>query len=171
MGGPSRHAAQHQIPLRTDRRDVQSLGFTEIDLVAHCGSLGDGEFVHSLTAAVLDKSQVAVQGRSRSCGARCPSGFGASTPTTAPSSSTSICGTTARRREIQFTPGRPYKKRDNAHIEQKNWTHVRKLLGYVRYDSAGARAAIHALYRQELRFCSWRRSSWCARNASARGSA
>ena len=36
---------------------------------------------------------------------------------------------------IQFTRGRPYKKDDNAHIEQKNWTHVRKLLGYVRYDA------------------------------------
>jgi hypothetical protein len=47
---------------------------------------------------------------------------------------------------IQFTRGRPYKKDDNAHIEQKNWTHVRKLLGYVRYDSAAARIAINALY-------------------------
>ena len=36
---------------------------------------------------------------------------------------------------IQFTRGRPYKKDDNAHIEQKNWTHVRKLVGYVRYDT------------------------------------
>jgi hypothetical protein len=53
--------------------------------------------------------------------------------------------------EIQFTRGRPYKKDDNAHIEQKNWTHVRKLLGYVRYDSPAAQAAIHALYRRELR--------------------
>src|SRR5690606_29854879 len=47
---------------------------------------------------------------------------------------------------IQFTRGRPYKKDDNAHIEQKNWTHVRKLLGYVRYDSAAALTAINALY-------------------------
>jgi hypothetical protein len=53
--------------------------------------------------------------------------------------------------EIQFTRGRPYKKDDNAHIEQKNWTHVRKLLGYVRYDSPAALAAINDLYRHELR--------------------
>ena len=53
--------------------------------------------------------------------------------------------------EIQFTRGRPYQKDDNAHIEQKNWTHVRKLLGYVRYDTPAAWAAIHALYRRELR--------------------
>ena len=37
--------------------------------------------------------------------------------------------------DIQFTRGRPYKKDDKAHIEQKNWTHVRRLLGYERYDS------------------------------------
>ena len=39
----------------------------------------------------------------------------------------------------------------HGHIEQKNWTHVRKLLGYVRYDSPAALAAIQALYRGELR--------------------
>ena len=56
-----------------------------------------------------------------------------------------------QRHGIQFTRGRPYKKDDNAHIEQKNWTHVRQLLGYVRYDSPAAVAAMNALYRHELR--------------------
>jgi hypothetical protein len=36
---------KHHIPLKTDRWDVVIPGFTEIDLVPHCGSLGDGEFV------------------------------------------------------------------------------------------------------------------------------
>ena len=53
--------------------------------------------------------------------------------------------------KIQFTRGRPYKKDDNAHIEQKNWTHVRKLVGYLRYDTPLAVAALNALYRHELR--------------------
>jgi hypothetical protein len=52
---------------------------------------------------------------------------------------------------IQFTRGRPYKKDDNAHIEQKNWTHVRKLVGYHRYDTASAVAALNDLYGHELR--------------------
>ena len=52
---------------------------------------------------------------------------------------------------IQFTRGRPYKKDDNAHIEQKNWTHVRKLVGYLRYDAPAAVAALNALYQHELR--------------------
>ena len=41
-------------------------------------------------------------------------------------------------REIGFTRGRPYKKDDNAHIEQKNWTHVRKLIGWDRCETPGA---------------------------------
>jgi len=53
--------------------------------------------------------------------------------------------------QIQFTRGRPYKKDDNAHIEQKNWTHVRKLVGYLRYDTPLAVGALNALYRHELR--------------------
>jgi hypothetical protein len=54
-------------------------------------------------------------------------------------------------RDIQLTRGRPYKKDDNAHIEQKNWTHVRKLLGWERYDTHEAVEAINDLYRHELR--------------------
>ena len=46
---------------------------------------------------------------------------------------------------IQFTRSRPYKKDDNAHVEQKNWTHVRKLVGWDRYDSAEAVQALNAL--------------------------
>ena len=55
------------------------------------------------------------------------------------------------RKEIQLTRGRPYKKDDNAHIEQKNWTHVRKLLGWERYDTQNAVDAMNDLYRRELR--------------------
>jgi hypothetical protein len=38
---------KHQIPLKTDRWDLQVTGFTEIDLVAHSGDRADGEFIHS----------------------------------------------------------------------------------------------------------------------------
>ena len=56
-----------------------------------------------------------------------------------------------RTHKIQFTRGRPYKKDDNAHIEQKNWTHVRRLIGWDRYDSAAAVGLLNDLYRRELR--------------------
>src|SRR5439155_18609440 len=55
------------------------------------------------------------------------------------------------RHDLQFSRSRPYKKDDNAYIEQKNWTHVRKLMGWDRYDIPQAVEAMNDLYRHELR--------------------
>jgi hypothetical protein len=41
-----------------------------------------------------------------------------------------------RARPVFMTRSRPYKKDDNAHVEQKNWTHVRQNFGYERHDNA-----------------------------------
>ena len=46
-----------------------------------------------------------------------------------------------------MTRSRPYKKNDNAHVEQKNWTYVRQLLGYERLGAPQLVEAINALYR------------------------
>lgn len=154
---------KHHIPLKTDRWDVAVPGFTEIDLVAHCGNLGDGEFVHSLnltdihttwveTAAVLGKSQVVVQAALAELRQALPFRLRGIDSDNGSEFINQHLWDYCQAQEIQFTRGRPYKKDDNAHIEQKNWTHVRKLLGYVRYDSPAAQAAIHALYRHELRW-------------------
>jgi hypothetical protein len=62
-----------------------------------------------------------------------------------------ICFAFADPREMQFTWGRPYEKDDNAQIEQKDWTHVRRILGYIRYDTELAREVIDDLYRNEPR--------------------
>jgi hypothetical protein len=153
---------KHHIPLKTDRWEVATPGFTEIDLVAHCGSLGEGEFVHSLnvtdihttwveTAAVLGKSQVAVQQALEELRAALPFRLRGIDSDNGSEFINQHLWDYCQRQEIQFTRGRPYKKDDNAHIEQKNWTHVRKLLGYVRYDTPAAQAAIHHLYRGDLR--------------------
>jgi transposase InsO family protein len=56
-----------------------------------------------------------------------------------------------KKRRIQVTRGRPYKKDDNAHIEQKNWTHVRRIFGGDRYDSRAVMNAMNDVYTQELR--------------------
>jgi hypothetical protein len=53
--------------------------------------------------------------------------------------------------DLEFTRSRPNKKNDNAYIEQKNWTHVRKILGYLRYDTQGELEIINSLYENELR--------------------
>ena len=153
---------KHQIPLRTDRWDVTVPGFTEIDLVAHCGESSDGEFAHSLnltdihttwveTRAVLGRGRHAVQQALEAMRQTLPFALrGIDSDNGSEFINAHLIGY-CQRHEIQFTRGRPYTKDDNAHIAQKNWTHVRKLTGYVRYDSPAAVAALNALYRQERR--------------------
>jgi hypothetical protein len=148
---------KHHIPLRTDRWDVTVPGFTEIDLVAHSGDRADGEFVHSLnvtdihttwveTRAVMGKSQVRVQEALEQLRQALPFALrGIDSDNGSEFINAHLHGY-CRRHRLQFTRGRPYQKDDNAHIEQKNWTHVRKLLGYVRYDSEAALTAINAVY-------------------------
>ena len=148
---------KHHIPIKTDRWDVQVPGFTEIDLVTHSGERADGEFAYTLnvtdihttwveSGAVLGKGQVRVCTQLDALRRNSPLPSRASTRITGRSSSTRTWCATARRQQIQFTRGRPYKKDDNAHVEQKNWTHVRKLFGYDRYDTAEAVAAMNAVY-------------------------
>lgn len=153
---------KHHIPIKTDSWDVRTAGFTEIDLVSHSGNSGEGEFAHTLnltdihtgwteSRALLGKSQVAVQ--------QALDGIKASLPfpllgLDSDNGSEFINWHLQRwcqQNQIQLTRGRPYKKDDNAHIEQKNWTHVRKLLGWERYDSQAGVEAINDLYRGELR--------------------
>ena len=153
---------KHHIPLRTDRWDVTVPGFTEIDLVAHCGESGDGEFAHSLnltdihttwveTRAVLGRGQHAVRAALEAMRQTLPFRLQGIDSDNGSEFINAHLVRYCQGHGIQFTRGRPYKKDDNAHIEQKNWTHVRKLVGYVRYDSPAAVAALNALYSHDLR--------------------
>ena len=153
---------KHHIALRTDRWDVQVPGFTEIDLVSHSGDSASGEFCYSLnvtdihtgwteTRALLGKSQEAVRAALAAVGEALPFPLRGIDSDNGSEFINDHLLRYCQAQGIQFTRGRPYKKDDNAHIEQKNWTHVRRLLGYIRYDSAAARAAMNDLYEQELR--------------------
>jgi hypothetical protein len=148
---------KHHIPLKTDRWDVTVPGFTEIDLVAHSGDRADGEFLHSLnvtdihttwveTRAVMGKSQVRVQEALEHLRQGLPFALRGIDSDNGSEFINAHLYAYSRTHQLQFTRGRPYQKDDNAHIEQKNWTHVRKLLGYVRYDSEAALKAINAVY-------------------------
>lgn len=57
-----------------------------------------------------------------------------------------------RDKPVQFTRSRPYHKDDNAHIEQKNWTHVRQWLGYHRLDKPVLVPLMNSFYTTEWRF-------------------
>ena len=154
---------KHHIPIKTDSWDVKAPGFTEVDLVSHSGDSADGEFAHTLnltdiptgwteSRALLGKSEIAVQEALDEIQRGLPFRLlGVDSD-----NGSEFINWHLKRwcdgKQIQLTRGRPYKKDDNAHIEQKNWTHVRKLLGWDRYDSGAAVEAINAVYRQELRW-------------------
>ena len=148
---------KHQVPLRTDRWDVTEPGFTEVDLVAHSGDRADGEFAHTVNQtdilttwveshAVLGKSQVQVQQGLEQMRQGLPFRLVGIDSDNGSEFLNGHLVRYCRGLGVQFTRGRPYKKDDNAHIEQKNWTHVRKLVGYERYDTPAAVAALNALY-------------------------
>ncbi len=153
---------KHHIPVKTDSWDVTSPGFTEVDLVSHSGNSGEGEFAHTLNVtdihtawtesrAVLGRGQAGVERALNEVETALPFRLlGLDSDNGSEFINWHLKGW-CERKEIQLTRGRPYKKDDNAHVEQKNWTHVRKLLGWDRYDSPEAVEAINDLYRNELR--------------------
>jgi len=154
---------KRHIPLKTDHWDVDGPGFSEIDLVSHSGNSAAGDFCYSLnltdihtgwteTQAVLGKSQQVVAEALETIRQALPFRLRGIDSDNGSEFINDHLYRYCRAREIQFTRGRPYEKDDNAHIEQKNWTHVRRLLGYVRYDSDEAREAMNHLYRNELRW-------------------
>ena len=149
---------QH-IPLRTDRWDVGEPGFAEIDLVAHSGERAAGDFVYTLnltdihttwveSGALLGKSQVRVRTTLDQLRAQLPFRLQGIDSDNGSEFINFHLHAFCQAEQIQFTRGRPYKKDDNAHIEQKNWTHVRKLMGYLRYDTPTAVAAMNARVRR-----------------------
>lgn len=152
---------QH-IPVKTDRWNVQVPGFTEIDLVSHSGTSAAGDCCHSLnltdiystwveTRAVLGKGQEGVRQVLEEIRQALPFPLRGIDSDNGTEFINAHLYDYCRTRAIQFTRGRPYKKDDNAHIEQKNWTHVRRLLGYARYDSQVAVKTINDLYANEIR--------------------
>jgi hypothetical protein len=147
-----------QIPVRTfaDWDDARP-GFLEADLVAHCGDSTAGFYISTLCAVDIVTTWVELeavwgQGQSRVGAAlhhmrqRLPIpllGFDSDNGTEFINyAMLEYC----RREGITFTRSRPYKKNDNAHVEQKNGAVVRRIVGYDRYASQAAYAQLRRLY-------------------------
>ena len=156
---------KQMIPIKTDHWDVNRPGYLEIDLVSHSGASAVGEFVHSLDCvdiatcwverkAVMGKSALGVLNAVTEIEHQLPfplKGIDSDNGSEFINNRLlAFCQQRPTGHTIQFTRSRPYKKDDNAHIEQKNWTHVRKLMGWDRYDTAKAQEAANQLY-DELR--------------------
>jgi hypothetical protein len=151
-----------KIPLKMTDWDLSQIGYLEMDLVLHCGVSVAGEFAHSLSALEIGSAWwegEAVMGRAQERIFQAIKDIRARTPFTwrgidSDNDNAFINDQLYRyteKEDLAFTRSRPYRKNDNARIEQKNWTHVRRPLGYLRYDTPEELALINDLYRNELR--------------------
>lgn len=151
-----------QIPIRTISWDEMRIGCCELDLVAHCGDSAQGEFINSLTltdiltgwtenTAFLGKAQKRIMAGLDNIQNRLPFILKAIDPDNGSEFINWQLFNYCMDREVEFTRGRPYKKNDNAHVEQKNWTHVRKVFGYKRRETEYELNIMNDLYENELR--------------------
>lgn len=137
-----------KIPIELLGSRVDQPGFMESDTVAHCGDCIAGSYVHSLTMtdlysgwtvnrACFSKSSEVILEAIRDCenslGFKMI-GFACDNGTEFLNEALLHYFTKRRQNPIHFVRRRPYRKNDAAHVEQKNWTHVRQLFGYLRID-------------------------------------
>lgn len=151
-----------QIPIRTSSWEETEPGYAELDTVAHCGDSAAGDFAITLnTTDILTGwgEQETMMGKSSRhivvaldlIRKRSPVGLIGIDPDNGSEFINDNLHRYCKEHAIQFTRGRPYKKNDNAHIEQKNWTHVRKVYGYARITSSEIVELMNDLNRNELR--------------------
>lgn len=146
------------IPVRTfaDWDDARP-GFLEIDLVAHCGETTAGQYLNTLTAVdiatgwvecvpILHRSQSQVSAAICALRNRLPFDLLGLDSDNGGEFINETLYAYCLTEKITFTRSRPYKKNDQAHVEQKNWSVVRRLIGYDRFETPQELALLEAIY-------------------------
>ena len=153
---------RREVTTRGGPPDTGKPGSVEADTVAHCGESTAGDYVNSLTftelfsgwtenRAVWNKSSRAILEQLKDLETTVP--FEMKTFHT--DNGTEFLNwalyehMTGRRMKVPFTRSRANRKNDNAHCEQKNWTHVRQLFGYERFEHPQLVALMNDLYANE----------------------
>ena len=154
---------RRQIPIKTNQWNESIPGFVEADTVAHCGTSLLGNFIWSITltdiysgwtenAAVWNKGAHGILTQLVAIEERLPFlllGFDSDNGSEFLNYHL-VRHFQEREKPVQFTRSRPYHKGDNAHVEQKNWTHVRQLFGYYRYENPELVNLMNDLYSNEF---------------------
>jgi hypothetical protein len=149
---------RQQIPIRGSVWEDGKAGWLEVDTVALCGGSVAEDFVWMVDAvdhattwvelrAIWGRGQVATLAALQDMEANLPF------PLLGLDSDNGgefinyhvLRWLQQRKRPVFMTRSRPYKKDDNAHVEQKNWTHVRQCFGYERHDNPEVVALINTL--------------------------
>jgi hypothetical protein len=150
------------IPIKTNQWDEHIPGFLEADSVAHCGTSTAGIYAFTLNAvdiatnwteqrAVWGKGERGVQEKLQNIEDALPfrlRGFDRDNGSEF-LNWTILDHYTKRKRPVAYTRSREYHKNDNAHVEGKNWTHVRQYLGYERFDDPTIVPLLNDLYTSE----------------------
>ncbi len=151
-----------RIPIKTNQWNETIPGFIEADTVAHCDNSVAGMFVYSLNCvdiasgwteqrAVWGKGERGVLEAIKDIEKNIPfpiKGFDCD-------NGSEFLNwhlhrhLTERKQPVQFTRARAYHKNDNAHIENKNWTHIRQYLGYQRFDNPNLVQKLNDLYTSQ----------------------
>jgi hypothetical protein len=156
---PPSAAIRRSVPVRTfaDWGDPAP-GYFEADLVSHSGPMTRGSYVQTLVltdiasgwtecAPMLVREQVLlteVLDEIRKVLPMTPLGFDTDNDSVFMNETVrDYCAGAG----LEFTRCRPYRKNDQAHVEQKNGAVVRRIVGYRRYEGLDAAAALAELYR------------------------
>jgi len=157
--GRTSHRLKSIVAVQCGPQDVDCPGWMEADTVSHGGGSSSGQFMWSLTLTDIYSGWTELSGLWGNSGSevcvglrrieqRMPFemlGFDCD-------NGSEFLNTTlesyllSKTRKIKWTRSRPYKKNDQAHVEQKNFTHVRQLLGYARYSEIELVALVNDLY-------------------------
>ena len=154
---------RHQIPIAGASWAQEEAGFLEVDTVALCGGSLEGDHLWMLDAtdyatawvevrAQWNRGQAATLHGVEDIRDALPFGLrGLDADNGGEFLNWHLVDWCRRQApRIEFTRSRPYHKNDNAHVEQKNWTHVRQWFGYERYDRQELVELINALTRGPL---------------------
>lgn len=156
------------IPVRTFTEwDEERPGFMEIDLVAHCGNTTEGQYLNTLTCTdistgwtdvtgLLYRSQETVSKAIHCMRQRLPFALLGIDSDNGSEFINDLLYRYCLDEKITFTRSRPYKKNDQAHVEQKNWSVVRHTVGYDRWETEQELVLLESIYddlRLYINFC------------------
>jgi hypothetical protein len=151
------------IPVKTIADfDRNIIGSEQVDFVESCGASALGEYVNNLSIcdissswwegeAIMGKGQQRALEGLDNCRKRTPFDWKEFHPDNGTNLLNFAVYAYAEKEGLGFSRSRPYHKNDNCFIEQKNSTHIRQVIGYLRYDTEEEMDCLNDLYRNELR--------------------
>jgi len=153
---------RHQVALRGGPANTTEPGHLEADTVAHCGDTTAGDFIYSLTVtdpasgwtenrATWNKAAAGILAQYQDMEKALPFAVKSFHSDNGSEFLNWSLHHHLRESGVPFTRSRAYRKNDNAHVEQKNWTHVRQLFGHDRLEHPGLVEFMNDIYRHEWR--------------------